>query len=304
MFANALNVYTNWDSDWEHIIFAENLTEKEAQHIEVLLIALFETNVYRYGPDAGYNCTDGGEGSSGYQMSEETKKKLSEAKKGKPLSPKALEKLKLRTKGEGNPMFGKHHTEETRKKLSAKLKGKPSWAKGITLSDEAKEKMSKARIGRFCGKDNPNYGNHKLAGANSPNYGTGDAVKQFDKDGCLIAEYVSASEVEKIYGFGQGNIRKCCKGIVAIAYGFQWRFSGECHDDKIEPYKNPKLKEVIKLDEYGNLVMVYAGAEDASKSLGIPKHLVSRICRNEIANNFDYQLMYKEDYEKLLKQND
>ena len=45
-------------------------------------------------------------------------------------------------------------------------------------------------------------------------------------------------------------------------------------------------------------MLVYASAEEASKSLGIPKYLVARICRNEIKNNFNYQLMYKEDYEK------
>lgn len=49
----------------------------------------------------GYNLTDGGDGTSGFSLSEETKKKISDANKGKQ-----------------SWMKGKHHSEETRKKMS------------------------------------------------------------------------------------------------------------------------------------------------------------------------------------------
>lgn len=94
--------------------------------------------------------------------------------------------------------------------------------------------------------------------------------------------------------------------MVSIAYGFQWRFSKECNDMQIKPYKNPKLKEVIKIDMESNLITIYASATEASKELKIPKHVVVTMCKNECKNNLNYQLMYKEDYEELLitKQND
>ena len=57
----------------------------------------------------------------GKHISEETRKKMSEAKKG-----------------ENHPMFGKHISEETRKKMSEANKGKPH-------SEETKRKMSEAR---------------------------------------------------------------------------------------------------------------------------------------------------------------
>ena len=57
----------------------------------------------------------------GKHHSEETRKKMSEAKNG-----------------ENHPMFGKHHSEETRKKMSEATKGKPH-------SEETKRKMSEAR---------------------------------------------------------------------------------------------------------------------------------------------------------------
>ena len=55
----------------------------------------------------GYNMTDGGGGKSGFTISNETKKKLSETHKGKTTW-----------------MKGKHHSEETKKKLSEAIKGK------------------------------------------------------------------------------------------------------------------------------------------------------------------------------------
>lgn len=42
---------------------------------------------------------------------------------------------------------------------------------GLKHTEEAKQKMSKAKKGKYTGSDNPNYGNHKLAGENNPNYG-------------------------------------------------------------------------------------------------------------------------------------
>lgn len=78
VFASAIKKY-GWDN-FDHIIFAENLTEDEAKHMETLLIALYKSNCRRYkNPTYGYNMTDGGDGHKGYSPSEETRKKISEA---------------------------------------------------------------------------------------------------------------------------------------------------------------------------------------------------------------------------------
>ena len=69
----------------------------------------------------------------GKLISEETRKKLSEANKGKHL-------------GKDNPFYGKHHSEENRKKLSEANKGK-HW------SSEQKIKQSKAIKGRHWFND-------------------------------------------------------------------------------------------------------------------------------------------------------
>ena len=73
----------------------------------------------------------------GKHHSAETRKKMSESKKGEnnPLfgkhhSAEALNKMSDSKKGENNPLFGKHHSAETRKMMSEANKGKNNWTKG------------------------------------------------------------------------------------------------------------------------------------------------------------------------------
>ena len=149
------------------------LSEEEAKHIEVLLIALFKTNCKRYNrPSYGYNSTDGGEGWLGGHHSEETKEIMRDQKMGHIVSEETRHKisqsLKGRITGENHPMYGvspkermdeatyilwkrhlsasnsginnpnygKHHSEETKKKISEAHKN---------LSDESRKNMQNAQ---------------------------------------------------------------------------------------------------------------------------------------------------------------
>ena len=88
----------------------------------------------------------------GKKHSEETKKKMREAKKGKYV-------------GEKSPMYGKHHSTETRRKMREAHKGKhhstetrkklsDSWDYDKHFTTETRKKMSEARKG----KTGPNKG--------------------------------------------------------------------------------------------------------------------------------------------------
>ena len=133
VFYRAIKKY-GWDG-FEHIIFAQGISEQEAKRMEIALIALYKTNCTKYKqPSYGYNMTDGGDGSVGRMMSDETKRKLSNKLKGKFI-------------GENNPFYGKKHTEETRKKMSEKDSGRTPINKGIPMSDEQKKKISLALQG-------------------------------------------------------------------------------------------------------------------------------------------------------------
>jgi len=123
--------------DSSRIIFLkQNLTEEEAFKHEVYMIVVLGRK--DLGTGILRNKTDGGEGCSGLIHSEETRRKLSEARKG-----------------ENNPNYGKKQSEETIRKRSEANKGKN---KGKTPSEKNRRKYSEAKKGKFAGENNPAYG--------------------------------------------------------------------------------------------------------------------------------------------------
>ena len=120
------------------IYLKQNLTEEEAFKHEKYMIVVFGRK--DLGTGILHNKTDGGDGASGYVFSEETKRKLSEAKKGKKHSEETRRKQSERMKGENNLNYGKSPSEETRRKRSEANKGKKH-------SEETRRKQSEAKKG-------------------------------------------------------------------------------------------------------------------------------------------------------------
>lgn len=91
-------------------------------------------------------------------ISEETRRKLSEAHKGKHHSEETRRKMSESHKGKipanafknGHPGYnkGKHLSKETKRKLSEILKGRPSPMRGKKHSVESREKISDANKGK------------------------------------------------------------------------------------------------------------------------------------------------------------
>lgn len=130
------------------LILKQNLTEAEAFRHEVYMINVFGR--IDLGTGILHNRTNGGEGSSG--VSEETRRKIGEAKKGEknPNYGKSFSEEYKRKLSEAHK--GKTHSEETKRKLSMLMKGennpnygKPTWSKGKTKSEETLKKMSKGQ---------------------------------------------------------------------------------------------------------------------------------------------------------------
>lgn len=84
------------------------------------------------------------EAERGKYVSEETKKKMSESHKGKkrgPCSEEMKRNISNALKGHKSWSKGKHHSEETKKRMSEVKRGKP-------LSEDTKRKMSEAHKGK------------------------------------------------------------------------------------------------------------------------------------------------------------
>ena len=96
---------------------------------------------------------------AGKHHSDETRRKISEAKTGeknpfygKHHSEEVRKKMSESHKSKNHPMYGKHHSEDTRRKMSESLKGR-------TFSEEHRRKISEANTG----DKNPMYGKHQSA---------------------------------------------------------------------------------------------------------------------------------------------
>ena len=114
--------------DKSRIIFLkQNLTEEEAFKHEIYMIAVFGRK--DLGMGILHNRTNGGDGTSGRVVSEETKRKISKA-----------------TKGENHPLYGKKHSEETKRKMSESGKVK-------IYSEEHRKKIGESNKRRIVSEE-------------------------------------------------------------------------------------------------------------------------------------------------------
>lgn len=85
------------------------------------------------------------ESKRGISLTEETKQKISKTKTGKLLSEETKNKMSESRKGEKNHNFGKTLSEETKKKLSEARNNQAPPMKNKTHSENAKKKMSDSK---------------------------------------------------------------------------------------------------------------------------------------------------------------
>lgn len=185
--------------DFKKEIILSDLTEEEAFEYEKQAISIYGRKDNKTGILA--NMTDGGDGNTGYnhteeakrkigdsckgdkhhwfghKMPQEVKEKIGEANKGKWLgrhhTEETKEKLRLIRSGKNNPMYGKTLTKEHKEKLSKAFKGRVAPNKGKTISEEAKLKMGKRSKKWWDTLSPEDYEKRciKVRGENNPMYG-------------------------------------------------------------------------------------------------------------------------------------
>jgi len=135
-----------------HILDTKELdkdqTISELNKLETLCITEFKSFIDH--SKNGLNLSMGGDNKS---HSEQSKKKISEANKGKVNSPETREKIR-------QSKIGSKSSDETNMKNSIRQIGNKNHFYGKKHTEEAKSKMSKWKSDNYKGENHPNYGKH------------------------------------------------------------------------------------------------------------------------------------------------
>ena len=221
-FYNAIKKY-GWDA-FRHDILFTDLTQEEAERLEVELIAKYDTT----NPDKGYNLAAGGGGLAGYHHSSDAKAKMSAA------SAERWKDEAYRAKFSATNR-GRKLSEEHKLSLSKAHKGKklpPETCqrmseafKGRVFSDEHRQKLSEAAL-----RSSPEH-RRKISeshlGEKNPMYGK----KSHLRKAVLCVEtgvvYPSLQDAETATGASFKNISAVCRGVRNVAGGYHWRYADE-----------------------------------------------------------------------------
>lgn len=267
-FWKAIQKY-GWNN-FKHEVLLTNETFEYACAVEKCLVKHYKTN----NPLYGYNLTSGGD--KGCTYSEESRRKISESRKGK-------------YTGENSVMYGvspkERMDEETYqgwlyKQQTNKPKGKDHPMYGISPH----ERMDKATYQSWLAKlQNP---------------AKSISVKCIET-GKL---YKSAREAERETGIGHSAIIKSCssENYSIIAGGFHWCY-GDNNITMQELGMEYKGKRYIKCIETGK---IYKTAREVKRELGIDDSFISKCCKSNGRHtahgcHWEYIYMMPEQYEQL-----
>ena len=146
----------------------------------------------------------------GTTISEETKKKISEAGKGRIASQETRDKL-------SKANIGKKHTEETKKKLSEINKGKK-------IPDHVKKAVREANMKRIYP---PISGEQKIKMTIGRVKKLSKPVIQYDINMVFIKEWSSIKEAAIAVGKSPNNLSSCLSQKTETAGGFKWKYKSD-----------------------------------------------------------------------------
>lgn len=188
--ANAIKKY-GWDNISHEILFT-NLTQEQAEKIEIELIKLYKSN----NPQYGYNIANGGKHNG--MFSEETIEKMRKAQ------------------------LGKHLSEETKLKISNSNKAK-------CVSKETIEKIKKTK--RQKGVSELSRRNSSAIGTKNGIVNirnawgkTSKKVAKYNNKNILLEVYKSISDASRQTGITITSISYVCNNKRKTAGGYIWHF--------------------------------------------------------------------------------
>lgn len=190
-FYAAIKKY-GWEN-FKHELLAEHLTKEEACATEIRLIKKYNSQ----DPKRGYNLSPGGDKTTlGYHLTEETRRKISDAAKARHTPPR---------------------TESWKRNLSEALRGHE-------VSEETREKLRQVLGNRF---NTPEArARQKENTPRGPRHHNAKAVLCTDT-GVI---YPTLTEAARAAGCSYTNIARCCTGRQKSAGGFNWRYIPKAGD--------------------------------------------------------------------------
>ena len=275
-FTRAINKYS-WDN-FTHIIVAKGLTEAEAKWLEIELIREWDTTNI----DKGYNISLGGEGGN---CSEETRKKIGEAHKGKKMS------------------------EEARKKMSEARKDKIKiYCVELDMYFNSINEASKI-IG--CDRSNISVilnGRKKTCGGyhwlyaedvNQENINRVMSLKAGKtKIYCVELDqyFNSITEASEYINCVNSNISDVLNGRNKTAGGYHWLYAEDVNQENInrvmsEEYNNYGKGKAIKI-YCVELDMYFNGIAEAGEIIGCHKSNISSVLRGKSKTAGGYHWLY------------
>lgn len=157
LFYNAIQKY-GWEN-FEHEILETNLSLEDANVREAYYISLYGLT----DPQKGYNIYTGGKNFK-HIITEETKRKISETKKGTPswnegipMREETKEKLRIINKKREHPKGVFHHSKETIELLKEKGKGNKNASGKHNISEEGRLVLKMKNLGRVVSDEQKEY---------------------------------------------------------------------------------------------------------------------------------------------------
>jgi hypothetical protein len=216
-FYRAIKKY-GWNG-FLHEIVASNLTEQEANNFERLLIEKLKT----YDKDFGYNLTLGGQGTTGYHMSEESKRKRNVTMQKYFSDPKYIQLMRdvapkraiMRFTLDGvfidkydSAMEAERQIGVLNSTISQCAFGKLPSAGGYIFLFEEDVNNIKQRVERYL---------HAKKPRNEP-------IVQLSLDGEFISEWDGSADAGKALNMNYKNINAVCRGKRNKAGGYRWMY--------------------------------------------------------------------------------
>lgn len=211
LFYNAIQKY-GFDG-FDHEILFEVETKEEADEKEIEMIAYYDST----NRSKGYNLTEGGGGTSGYHLTEERKRRISESQTGRLLTEEWKQHISESIKGEKAPWYGKTFSEEHRKRLSESHIGKPSamGMLGKKQSEEAKRKISNANIGKHHSEKSKEKMRQSALNSRGRLFFCVELNHVFD----------NLNEAHETTSCPKSAIVLCCQGKQFQSKGYHWEYA-------------------------------------------------------------------------------